>query len=67
MKYAVIQTGGKQYKVAEGDVITVERLPLLEKEDFVCQDVLLYNNDDEVLIGTPHLPEVIVRGSVWNT
>ena len=64
MKYAVIQTGGKQYKVAENDIITVERLPLSEKEDFVCKDVLLYANDEEVLIGTPQVTKATVRGTV---
>ena len=64
MKYAVIQTGGKQYKVAEGDVITVERLPLEEKADFVCTDVLLFTNEDKVMIGNPLVEKVTVRGTV---
>jgi len=64
MKYAVIQTGGKQYKVAEGDIITVERLPLAEKDDFVCTDVLLYTSDDDVRIGMPLVEKVTVRGTV---
>ena len=64
MKYAVIKTGGKQYKVAEGDIITVERLPLAENEDFVCNDVLLYKNDGEVFVGAPNVEKIKVRGVV---
>lgn len=64
MKYAVIQTGGKQYKVAVGDIITVERLPLAEKADFICNDVLLYNDDGNVVIGTPLIEKITVRGTL---
>ena len=64
MKYAIIKTGGKQYRVAEGDVITVERLPLEEKADFVCTDVLMFTNEDKVMIGTPLVEKITVRGTV---
>ncbi|HUD44017.1 MAG TPA: 50S ribosomal protein L21 [Patescibacteria group bacterium] len=64
MKYAVIRTGGKQYRVAEGDTITVERLPLEEKAEFVCEDVLLINNDGSVKVGTPAVAKAKVTGTV---
>lgn len=66
MKYAIIRTGGKQYKVAEGDLITVERLPLEEKAEFICEDVLMINNDGAVTVGTPNVAGVVVKGSVIN-
>lgn len=52
MKYAVIKTGGKQYKVTEGQVIEVE---LLDAKDssFIFEEVLLVVDGDNVQIGTP--------------
>ncbi len=43
--YAVIQTGGKQYRVAEGDVVRVELLDKQPKEAFAFDQVLLVDND----------------------
>ncbi len=52
MKYAVVKTGGKQYKVSEGDVIEIDRLPQ-ENGKVTFGDVLLYVTDDSVKIGQP--------------
>ena len=46
--YAIIKTGGKQYKVAEGDVITVEKLAAGEGEAVVFDQVLTVVNDADV-------------------
>ena len=51
--YAIIKTGGKQYKVAEGDVIMVEKLAAGEGEAVVFDQVLTVVNDADVKIGTP--------------
>ena len=51
--YAIIKTGGKQYKVSEGDVITVEKLAANEGEAVVFDNVLTVVNDGEVKVGTP--------------
>ena len=48
--YAIIATGGKQYKVAEGDVIKVEKLGAEEGAE-VTFDVVVLNNDKEVICG----------------
>jgi len=50
--YAIIKTGGKQYKVAEGDVITVEKLAQGEGEEVVFDEVLTIVGD-EVKVGRP--------------
>ncbi len=52
MKYAVIKTGGKQYKVSEGDVIEVDRLPK-EKGKLTFEDVLLLVSQQSIKIGKP--------------
>lgn len=64
MRYAIIQTGGKQYRVAEGDTITVERLPLAENSEFICNDVLLYQNDGTIMLGKPFLADFSVKGQL---
>lgn len=64
MKYAVIQTGGKQYRVSEGDVITVERLSAKENETVTFSDVLLYTADGVAQIGQPVISGLTVTGKV---
>ena len=49
--YAIIATGGKQYKVAEGDVIKVEKLNVEAGSDVTFDDVLLVSTDDKVVCG----------------
>lgn len=49
--YAIIATGGKQYKVAEGDIIFVEKLNAATGETVTFDDVVVVNNDTDVLCG----------------
>jgi large subunit ribosomal protein L21 len=51
--FAVIKTGGKQYRVAADDVITVERLPAEAGESVTLTDVLMLANGDDVKVGAP--------------
>ena len=51
--YAIIKTGGKQYRVAEGDVITVEKLDANEGDAVTFDEVLTVVKDDEVVVGKP--------------
>ncbi|SHH20386.1 large subunit ribosomal protein L21 [Thermosyntropha lipolytica DSM 11003] len=52
--YAVIKTGGKQYKVSEGDIIKVEKLPAEEGQEIVFEEVLLINDENgNVKVGKP--------------
>ena len=63
--FALINTGNKQYKVAEGDLIRVESLedaPVGATVDI--SDVLMLVDDDQVLIGTPHVEGVTVSARV---
>jgi large subunit ribosomal protein L21 len=63
-KFAVIETGGKQYKVALGERVRIEKLPAEEGEQFAFDKVLLLVNDDEVQIGTPYIAGAHVEGRV---
>ena len=51
--YAVIVTGGKQYKVAEGEFLKVEKLEVATGESLTFDRVLLVANGDDVKIGAP--------------
>ena len=51
--YAIIETGGKQYKVQEGDIINVEKLAVAEGESVTLDQVLLVAKDGDVKVGTP--------------
>ena len=51
--FAVIKTGGKQYRVAADDVITVERLSAEAGESVTLTDVLMLANGDDVKVGAP--------------
>ena len=62
--YAVIQTGGKQYRVAEGDVLRVELLEEEPKQAVVFDRVLLLANDEELSIGQPHVKDAKVEAEV---
>ena len=64
--YAVIETGGKQYRVQEGDVITVEKLNAEAGEKVTFDKVLLLNDDKEVKVGTPYLAETVTGTVVEN-
>lgn len=64
MKYAVIKTGGKQYKVAPGDVIEVDKVSGSADSQIVFGQVLLVVSDEKVQIGTPHVPNASVKGKI---
>ncbi|NLY11389.1 MAG: 50S ribosomal protein L21 [Firmicutes bacterium] len=53
--YAVVETGGKQYRVSEGSAIFVEKLDVAEGDQVVLDKVLLFNNGEETKIGTPFI------------
>ena len=61
--YAIIATGGKQYRVSEGDVIYIEKIDA-QVDSTVSFDVLLMGNDGDVKIGTPVVKGVKVEGKV---
>lgn len=61
--YAVIATGGKQYRVSEGDTIYIEKLDV-EDGSNVSFDVLMIGTDDDIKVGNPTLDGANVEGKV---
>jgi large subunit ribosomal protein L21 len=62
--YAVVRTGGKQYRVRTGDTVTVERLVGEIGDSVNLDDVLLTSIDGEVTIGTPVVEKASVRAEI---
>ena len=62
--YAVIKTGGKQHKVAEGEILIVEKLKASEGEPVDITDVLLIEKDGEVTLGSPFIEGAKVTAKI---
>ena len=62
--YAIIKTGGKQYRVQEGDLITIEKLEAATDETVTFDQVLTVVNDGSVKVGTPLVNGAKVTGKV---
>lgn len=64
MKYAVIATGGKQYKVSEGDTISIEKLVVEVGKEVIFDKVLFFADGAAFQLGTPHLVGATVTAEV---
>jgi large subunit ribosomal protein L21 len=64
MKYAVIRTGGKQYRVSEGQLVKVEKLAGAVGDTVTLADVLFIGGNDEVKIGSPLVSNAKVTGEI---
>ena len=62
--YAVIKTGGKQYKVEEGDLLRVEKLEGGEGAEIDFGDVLMYSDGEKVTLNGGDLDRVAVKGHI---
>ncbi len=62
--YAILETGGKQYKVEEGSVIFVEKLETAEGENVTFDKVLAVADGDKVTVGTPVVSGATVTAKV---
>lgn len=62
--YAIIQTGGKQYRVTEGDVITVEKLGLEAGTSYTFDEVLTIGDGNDTKFGAPTVAGASVTASV---
>ena len=62
--YAIIKTGGKQYRVSEGDVITIEKLDVAAEGTVSFDEVVTVVNDGDVKVGTPLVDGAKVTGTV---
>ena len=62
--YAIIKTGGKQYRVTEKDIIAVDKLAVSEGDELIIDQVLLVSGDEGVNIGSPYVEGAKVTAKV---
>ena len=65
--YAIIETGGKQYRVSPGETIKVEKLPVETNTDVTLDRVIMVNKDDKAIYGSPYVNGAKVLASVEDT
>ena len=64
MRYAIVESGGKQYRAVEGRTIEVDRLPVDAGKKFDFERILLMADGDDVLVGTPIVSDILVKVTV---
>src|SRR3972149_117160 len=64
MEYAIVKTGGKQYKVSAGSIIEIDRLNTQKDKEIILDNVLLWVSEGQVEIGKPNLPNVKIKTRV---
>jgi large subunit ribosomal protein L21 len=62
--YAVVATGGKQYKVREGEILRIEKIPGEIGADVSFDKILMFSDGENVKIGQPVLDDVAVNGHI---
>src|SRR5258708_16460850 len=62
--YAVLETGSKQYRVSAGDKLQIERLAVEAGKPVTFDRVLLVNNDGNLMVGAPTVPNATVQADV---
>lgn len=66
MRFAIVESGGKQYRTVEGRSFEVDRLPVETGEKFDFDRVLLMADGDEIMVGTPTLSDINVKVTVMD-
>jgi len=62
--YAVLKTGGKEYRISQGDIIRVEKLEGKVGDQVALKDVLMVSQEGQVQFGTPQLENAVVMGEI---
>ena len=64
MRFAIVESGGKQYRAIEGQTIEVDRLPVEAGKKYDIERILLMADGDDVLVGTPTVSDILVKVTV---
>ena len=62
--YAIVETGGKQYRVQQGEIVRVESIHEEPGKEVVLEKVLLFSNDTQITSGHPYIPGAVVTAEV---
>ena len=66
MKYAVLESGGKQHLVSEGEKIAVDKLNEEDGKKYQFSKVLMIRDEEKIVIGTPYIKNALVEGKIIN-
>jgi large subunit ribosomal protein L21 len=64
LMYAVVKTGGREYRVSKGDLIRIEKLEGKVGDQVELKDVLMVSKEGEARFGTPRLADVVIKGEI---
>ena len=64
MSFAIIKTGGKQYKVKVSDILKVEKLPTIKEDKVEFKNILAYGDDKKVELGSPEIEGAKVEAEI---
>ena len=62
--YAVVKSGGKEYRVSKGDLIRIEKLEGNVGDQVLLKEVLMVSGEGQAQVGTPHLLHAVVTGKI---
>jgi large subunit ribosomal protein L21 len=65
--YAVVKSGGKEYRVSKGDLIQVEKLDGKVGDQVAFKEVLMVSDEGQTQFGAPHLTQAVVTGKIVET
>ncbi|GAB4536112.1 MAG: 50S ribosomal protein L21 [Thermodesulfovibrionia bacterium] len=63
--FAIIETGGKQYRVSDGEILNIEKIGATDSVTF--DKVLMVSDGDKVVFGNPYIPNAVVTADVLET
>jgi len=62
--YAVVKTGGKEYRISQGDLIRVEKMEGKVGDRVTMKDILMVSHKGQVQVGNPHLANAVITGEI---
>jgi large subunit ribosomal protein L21 len=62
--YAVVKTGGKEYRISKGDIIRVEKMEGKAGDQVTLKDILMVSQEGQVQVGAPYLTNAMITGEV---
>ena len=62
--YAVLKTGGKEYRISKGDIIRVEKLEGKVGDQVTLKDILMVSEEGQLHLGNPHLNNALITGEI---
>jgi large subunit ribosomal protein L21 len=62
--YAVVKTGGKEYRISQGDLIRVEKMEGKVGDQVTMKDILMVSHEDQIQVGNPLLANAVITGEI---